>query len=408
MLKRIRKGALRTPGALAAGVAPYAKPPEADGPPSGSDAVVLQLEADELVTESELEEEEEDLALVYESDPAAAADDNSHEGDADDDTEGTPEGDDLDGPTGQGQKKNPSVILSEENERLVGEWLETEAEFIYNKGLTAYKDKAKVWRAFEEKGQLLVPPVSGCEVRTWFTSLRSRFGRLMAEKNGQGTGRRLTDREKWILNIFHFLKLHIVHQRKPKVLGLPMAACAAAALPVQALDLPAAPVSSPAPTPMPSPSPVDPASTKARKNQVSEVFDVAFTKAQALRDDMLTNVQPAPRNPHVLYWRKFFQEVEDECTQVSEQLSLQLKMEMLGAIQRYIRATKEGSTVPSRAMMTHTMAVTAECQTPAVPASLSASQQQQTLTAQQLALLQAQLVTSTPKELSNLSIDTTF
>lgn len=219
MLKRTRKGALRTPGALAAGVAPYAKPPEADGPPSGSDAVVLQLEADELVTESELEEEEEDLALVYESDPAAATDDNAHEGDADDDTEGTPEGD---GPTGQGRKKNPSVILSEENERLVGEWLETEAEFIYNKGLTAYKDKAKVWRAFEEKGQSLVPPVSGRELRTWFTSLRSRFGRLTAEKSGQGTGRRLTDREKWILNIFHFLKPHIVRQRKPKVLGLPM------------------------------------------------------------------------------------------------------------------------------------------------------------------------------------------
>ncbi|XP_066957984.1 uncharacterized protein [Macrobrachium rosenbergii] len=133
--------------------------------------------------------------------------------------------------------------------------------------------------AFEEKGQSLVPPVSGRELRTWFTSLRSRFGLLTAEKSGQGTGRRLTDREKWILNIFHFLKPHIVHQRKPKVLGLPMAACAAAALPAQALDLPAAPVSSPALTPTPSPSPVDPASTKARKNQVSELFDVAFTRA---------------------------------------------------------------------------------------------------------------------------------
>ncbi|XP_066950847.1 uncharacterized protein [Macrobrachium rosenbergii] len=283
MLKRTRKGALRTPGALATGVAPYAKPPEADGSPSGSDAVVLQLEADELVTESELEEEEEDLALVYESDPAAATDDNAHEGDADDATEGTPEGDGLHGPTDQGRKKNLSVILSEENKRLVGEWLETEAEFIYNKGLTAYEDKAKVWRAFEEKGQSLVPPMSGCELRTWFTSLRSRFGRLTTEKSGQGMGRRLTDREKWILNIFHFLKPHIVRQRKPKVLGLPMAACAAAALPAQALDLPAAPVSSPAPTPTPSPSPVDPASTKARKNQVSELFDVAaFTRAQAL------------------------------------------------------------------------------------------------------------------------------
>ncbi|XP_066959365.1 uncharacterized protein [Macrobrachium rosenbergii] len=190
-----------------------------------------------------------------------------------------------------------------------------------------------------------------------------------------------------------------------------MAACAAAtlpaaALPAQVLDLPAH-VSS-GPTPTPTPSPVDRATTKARKHQVSELFDVAFTRAEALRDDMLTTVDPPPHNPRVLYWRKFFQEVEDECAQVSEQLGLHLKMEVLGAIQRYIRATKEGSTVPSRAMMTHTMAVTAECQAPAVPASLSASQQQRALTAQQLALLQAQLVTSTPKDLSNLSLDTTF
>ncbi|XP_066970055.1 uncharacterized protein [Macrobrachium rosenbergii] len=93
-----------------------------------------------------------------------------------------------------------------------------------------------------------------------------------------------------------------------------MAACAAATLPAQVLDLPAH-VSS-GPTPTPTPSPVDRATTNARKHQVSELFDVAFTRAEALRDDMLTTVDPPPHNPRVLYWRKFFQEVEDECAGV--------------------------------------------------------------------------------------------
>ncbi|XP_064120238.1 uncharacterized protein LOC135224845 [Macrobrachium nipponense] len=121
-----------------------------------------------------------------------------------------------------GHKKSLCVILSDENERLVGEWLEHEAQFIYNKRMAAYKDKAKVWKAFDDKGMSLRPPVTGNELRTWFTSLKSRFGRLTAEKSGQGASRRLTDQEKWMLNIFHFLKPHIIRQKKPKMSGLPM------------------------------------------------------------------------------------------------------------------------------------------------------------------------------------------
>ena len=51
----------------------------------------------------------------------------------------------------------------------MGEWLEQEAEFIYNKGLTAYKDKAKVCRAFKEKGRTLEPPPpsQGCLAMTY-------------------------------------------------------------------------------------------------------------------------------------------------------------------------------------------------------------------------------------------------
>ena len=53
------------------------------------------------------------------------------------------------------RKKNPSVLLDEETARMLGEWLEEEAQFIYNKGMTEYKDKAKV---FDEKAKTLNPP----------------------------------------------------------------------------------------------------------------------------------------------------------------------------------------------------------------------------------------------------------
>ncbi|KAG0722849.1 hypothetical protein GWK47_043780 [Chionoecetes opilio] len=54
---------------------------------------------------------------------------------------------------------------------------------------------------------------------TWFTSFRPRFGRLTNLKSGDGA-KRLTERENWIMNMFQFLKLHIVRQKKPRTLGM--------------------------------------------------------------------------------------------------------------------------------------------------------------------------------------------
>lgn len=120
------------------------------------------------------------------------------------------------------RKKNPSVLLTDAQERALAQWLEVEGEFIYNRGKTAYKDKAKIARAWEEQGAKLEPPVSGTDLRTWFSSLRSRYGRLTNTVSGQATGsKRHTDRERWILELFPFLKAHIVRQHKTATLGLP-------------------------------------------------------------------------------------------------------------------------------------------------------------------------------------------
>jgi len=114
---------------------------------------------------------------------------------------------------------SPCVILSEATERMLGEWLEEEVPFIYNKGLGEHKDTHKIAKLFEEKAATLDPPITGPELKQWFESNRTRYGRLSKEKSGQGS-RRYTEREKWILQLFRFLKPHIVRQRKPRTYGI--------------------------------------------------------------------------------------------------------------------------------------------------------------------------------------------
>ena len=154
-----------------------------------------------------------------------------------DEEEGSDDGDDDDDPPPAGdvgdkevtitktvrRKKSPSVLLSEADERLVATWLETDGHFIYDKGNRSYKDRAKCHKAFQDLGKKMDPPKTAEELRTWWYSVRSRFGRLTTSKSGQGasqSSKRLTDRERWILDVFHFLKPHIVRQRKPSMLGL--------------------------------------------------------------------------------------------------------------------------------------------------------------------------------------------
>ena len=118
------------------------------------------------------------------------------------------------------RRKSAMVVLTEEDERWISQWLEVEGEFIYNKGLNSYKDKAKVAKAFARLGSRCNPPITGDQMRTWFYSLRTRFGRLTTGKSGQGAMKRMTAREKWILDLFHFLKPHIVRQRRTAQIGL--------------------------------------------------------------------------------------------------------------------------------------------------------------------------------------------
>ena len=129
------------------------------------------------------------------------------------------------GPAGaKGKKKRKRVtrmtVLDETVERHLGEWLEYEASFIYDKKDPRHTNKDLVNVTWASKASSLNPPLSMEELRKWWDSIRTRFGKLSAGgKSGQAAVQ-LTERELWILKTFAFLRSHIVRQRKTRTCGL--------------------------------------------------------------------------------------------------------------------------------------------------------------------------------------------
>ena len=118
-------------------------------------------------------------------------------------------------------QRRKQIILSDEVERRLGEWLEFEASFIYNKKDSRHVNKPLVTKTWEDKAKTLDPPLTSEELQRWFQSVRTKFGKLTGgPKSGSGA-QNLTSREKWVLNTFTFLKPHISRQRKTTSYGLP-------------------------------------------------------------------------------------------------------------------------------------------------------------------------------------------
>ena len=112
-----------------------------------------------------------------------------------------------------GQKKRPrSLILTTEQENDVVEWL-MDHPCLFDKKEGDYKDTAMKARLWNGKAEELQMDVS--MLRTWFESMRTRFGKLTKRKSGDGAPQK-TDRDKWILSRFAFLASHIVrHPGRP-------------------------------------------------------------------------------------------------------------------------------------------------------------------------------------------------
>lgn len=245
------------------------------------------------------------------------------------------------------RKKNPSVILTDEQERALAQWLETEGEFIYNRGRTAYKDKAKIARAFQEQGAKLDPPVSGVELRTWFSSLRSRYGRLTNTISGQGpTSRRYTDREKWILELFPFLRPHIVRQHRTAHLGLsqnnnggPGPSGIQQEAQVASTVMSESPNSEDVeqqPTPvLARPRPP----RKAPNGKHGEALSMILETAREALNDL--GQMRAIEDPQKEHWRSFFDGLMPHLLRISPSTQMLFKMELMAAVRVFSEVPDE-------------------------------------------------------------------
>lgn len=109
------------------------------------------------------------------------------------------------------QKKDKIlVVLTEEEENVMVEWLEANP-ILYNKKLKTYKDTSKKDTLWREKALEMGKDV--IILKTWYTSLRTRYGRLRKFNSGQEAPD-LTERDLWILRSFEFLKNHIIEVPK--------------------------------------------------------------------------------------------------------------------------------------------------------------------------------------------------
>ncbi|XP_014675988.1 PREDICTED: uncharacterized protein LOC106815965 [Priapulus caudatus] len=111
----------------------------------------------------------------------------------------------------KGRKNKFYSFLTEEEEQSMVDWL-TENTVFYNKKMKAYKDMTKKEFLWREKAAELGKDVA--ELKLWYSSLRTRFGRLNKKKSGQEDVE-MTERDEWVYNHFQFLAPYI-HEVQPK------------------------------------------------------------------------------------------------------------------------------------------------------------------------------------------------
>ena len=110
---------------------------------------------------------------------------------------------------GEKRKQEKPIILSEDHEADMADWLKGHPEF-YTKGSREFKDSQKKKRLWELKATELGYTYD--QLYKWYTSTRTRVGKLLQTVSGQEVDRSKTDRDKFLVKTFTFLKSHIVRQ----------------------------------------------------------------------------------------------------------------------------------------------------------------------------------------------------
>ncbi|XP_062588499.1 uncharacterized protein LOC134250165 [Saccostrea cucullata] len=115
----------------------------------------------------------------------------------------------------QSQKRSKTNLTDEQEDEMAS-WLEAN-EILYNKKLNAYKDFKKKDSLWESKAASLGKDVK--TLKTWYRSIRTRYTRLLHRKSGDGASE-LTERDRWILQNFAWLKVHIFEIKKKTTVSM--------------------------------------------------------------------------------------------------------------------------------------------------------------------------------------------
>ena len=110
------------------------------------------------------------------------------------------------------KKKKPKKItdLTDEEEEVMPLWIR-ENECLYNKKLNAYKDMQQKNKLWDVQAKEMNKNMEMLQI--WYRSLRTRYGCLLKKKSGDRAAE-FTERDKWILSIFSFLRAHIYDAKK--------------------------------------------------------------------------------------------------------------------------------------------------------------------------------------------------
>jgi len=111
------------------------------------------------------------------------------------------------------RKKRPSVTISEAQEAAALDFLKSNP-VLYDRSMREYKDvptREKLWEELANQLTSKRYPIKTDDIKKWFESQRTIYGKSTKMVAGQ-SGKRLSDRKKWVIIEFGFLAGHISRQ----------------------------------------------------------------------------------------------------------------------------------------------------------------------------------------------------
>ena len=109
------------------------------------------------------------------------------------------------------KKKTDWLNMTPEEEKAAADWLR-ENDLIYNKKAILYKETWRREQLWQQLSELLQKRYTVVELKRWFKSMRTVFGKITRMQSGSGR-LELTERMEWIRDTFKFIRPHIARKK---------------------------------------------------------------------------------------------------------------------------------------------------------------------------------------------------